>query len=93
MFVADALSRKERLKLMMESEDLIKEFERFELDVCTPEVVKEKLYMITFQPELFEKIRKYQEEAINGDKDKMTNVERLSQKDDKGILRNFKELQ
>ena len=87
--VADALSRKERLKLMIESEDLIKEFERFELDVCTPEVVKEKLYLITFQPELFEKIRKYQEEAVNGDKDKMTNEERLSQKDDKGILRNF----
>ena len=51
--------------------------------------VKEKLYLITFQPELFEKIRKYQEEAINGDKDKMTNEERLIQKDDKGILRNF----
>ena len=87
--VADALSRKERLKQMIESEDLIKEFERLELDVCTPELVKEKLYMMTFQPELLKKIRKYQEEAINGDKDKMTNEERLSQKDDKGIVRNF----
>ena len=40
--VADALSRKERLKQMIESENLIKEFERFELDVCTHELVKEK---------------------------------------------------
>ena len=35
--VADALSRKERLKQMIVSEELIKEFEKLELDVYTPE--------------------------------------------------------
>ena len=40
------------------SEDLIKEFEKLELNVCTPELVKEKVYMMTFQPELLEKIKK-----------------------------------
>ena len=87
--VADALSRKERLKQMIESEDLIKEFERLELYVCTPEMVKEKLYVMTFQPELLEKIRKYQEETMKENTDKLTNEERWSQKDDKGVVRNL----
>ena len=35
--VADALSRKEKLKQMIESKELIKEFEKLELEVCTTE--------------------------------------------------------
>ena len=38
--VADALSRKERLKQMIVSEELIQEFEKLELDMYTPESVK-----------------------------------------------------
>ena len=87
--VADALSRKERLRQMIVSEDLIKEFEKLELDVCTPELVKEKVYMMTFQPELLEKIRRHQEEIMDGDKNKLTNEERCGQKDDKGVIRNL----
>ena len=64
--VENALSRKERLRQMTESEDLIKEFEKIELDVCTPELVKEKVYMMKFQPKLFERIKRYQEEIMNG---------------------------
>ena len=74
---------------MIESEDLVKEFEKLELDVCTPELVKEKVYMMTFQPELLEKIKRHQEETMNGDKDKLTSEERWSQKDDKGVVRNL----
>ena len=87
--VADALSRKERLRQMIESEDLIKEFEKLELEVCTPGLVKEEVYMMTFQSELLEKIRRHQEETMNGDKDKLTSEERWSQKDDKGVIRNL----
>ena len=87
--VADALSRKERLKQIIVSEELIKEFEKLELDVCTPELVKEKVYMMTFQSELFEKIKRYQEETMNGDKDKLTSEEKCGQKDDKGVIRNL----
>ena len=74
---------------MTESEDLKKEFEKLELDVCTPDLVKEKEYMMMFQPELFERIKRYQEEIMNEDKDKLICEERWSQKDDKGIVRNL----
>ena len=87
--VADALSRKERLKQIIVSEELIKELKKLELDVCTPELVKEKVYMMTFQPELFEKIKRYHEETMNGDKDKLTSEENWGRKDDKGVIRNL----
>ena len=48
--------------------------------MCTPELVKEKVYMMTFQPELIEKIKRYQEEIMKGNTDKLTNEERWSQK-------------
>ena len=75
---------------MIVSDELIQEFEKLELDVCTPELVKEKVYVMTFQPQLLEKIRRYQEETMNGDKDKLTSEERCGQKDDKGVIRNLK---
>ena len=40
--VADALIRKEKLKQMIVSEELIQEFEKLELEMYTPELVKEK---------------------------------------------------
>ena len=76
------------VKANHESEDLIKESERLELDVCTRELVKEKLYVMMFQ-ELLERMRKYQEETMKGNTDKLTNEERWSQKDDKGVVRNL----
>ena len=90
--VADALSRKERLKQMIVSEELIQEFEKLELDMYTPELVKEKAYVMTFQPELLEKVKRYQEETMNCSKDKLTSEEKCGQKDDKGVIRNLKRI-
>ena len=87
--MVDALSRKERLRQMIESEDLIKEFEKLELEVCTSGLVKEEVYMMIFHPELLEKIRRHQEETMNGDTDKLTSEERCGQKDAKGVIRNL----
>ena len=42
---------------------------------------------MTFQPELLERIQKYQEEAMSGDVNQLTGEEICSQPDDKGILR------
>ena len=88
--VADALSKKERLKQMIVSEELIQEFEKLELEMCTLDPVSEKVYVMTFQPELLEMIRRCQEETMNYSKDKLTGEERCGQKDDKGIIRNLK---
>ena len=77
---------------MIVSEELIKEFEKLELDVCTPELMKEKAYVMTFQPELLEKVKRYQEETMNGNKDKLTSEEKCGQKDDKGVIRNLKRI-
>ena len=46
--VADALSRKERLKQMIESKKLIKEFEKLELEICISEATSDKVYTMTF---------------------------------------------
>ena len=85
--VADALSRKERLKQMIESKELIKEFEKLELDVSMSKATSDKLYTITFQPELLDKIRRCQEQMMEQEQKSLTGEESGSQKDDKGILR------
>ena len=46
--VADALSRKERLKHIIESNELIKEFEELELTVNMSKATSDKLYTMTF---------------------------------------------
>ena len=83
----DALSRKERLNLLTSSEDLIKEFEQLEIEVRIPESTKEMIYVMIFQPELLEKIKRCQEEVMSQDRCDLTGEEKCSQKDDKGILR------
>ena len=83
--IADALSRIERLKQMIESKELIKEFEKLELEVNMSEATSGKLYTMTFQLELLDKIRRCQEEMIEQDKKSLTGEESRSQKDDKGI--------
>ena len=85
--VADALSRKERLNLLTETKELIQEFEKLEIEVHLPNESIERIYAMTFQPELLERIRKYQDEAMSGDVNQLTGEKICSQPDDKGILR------
>ena len=87
--VANALSRKERLKQMIVLEELIKEFEKLELEIYTPEALSEKVYVMTFQPDLLDKIRRCQEEIMNHNKDKLTAKEICGQKDDQGVIQNL----
>ncbi|KAL8134978.1 hypothetical protein AgCh_009846 [Apium graveolens] len=85
--VADALSRKERLDMLSIPEELYKEFQKLDLEVriCKPD--EAKMYNITFQPELLEKIRKYKEEIMDQDINRLAGGELCTQKDDQGILR------
>ena len=55
--VAYALSRRERLNMVISSEELIKEFEKLEIEVFYTDLVDARIYSMTFQPELLEKIR------------------------------------
>ena len=63
--VADALSRKERLNMITSSEELIREFEKLEIEVNIPSMSTEVLCAMSFQPELLEKIRRCQEEVMS----------------------------
>ncbi|KAL8088472.1 hypothetical protein AgCh_038299 [Apium graveolens] len=85
--VVDALSRKERLNEIKVSEELARELEKLEIEVRVPEGNKEQLYEITFQPELMERIRNYQEEVMNQGLDNLTGEKDCTQKDNKGIFR------
>lgn len=67
--VADALSRKERLHLVVSSKELIKEIERFDLEIKIPVQANERVYEISLQPELIEKIRRCQEKMMKEVKD------------------------
>ncbi|KAL8108205.1 hypothetical protein AgCh_024593 [Apium graveolens] len=87
--LADALSRKERLNMITSSEELIKEFEKLEIEVSTPSMTIEVLCAMSFQPELLEKIRRCQEEVMSHERDSLTGEEIGSQKDDKGISKIF----
>ncbi|KAL8121526.1 hypothetical protein AgCh_018308 [Apium graveolens] len=85
--VAEALSRKERLNVLSVPEEIYKEFQKLELEirVCKPEEVK--VYSMTFQPELLEKIKKCQEDVMDQDINRLVGEELCTQKDDQGILR------
>ncbi|KAL8133546.1 hypothetical protein AgCh_008856 [Apium graveolens] len=50
--VAHALSRKERLKMIMTSEELIRDFEKMEIEVKVTGAGTERLFEISMQPEL-----------------------------------------
>ncbi|KAL8089340.1 hypothetical protein AgCh_038959 [Apium graveolens] len=83
--VADALSRKERLNRLTSCEDVIKEFDKLEIEIRIPNESAEAIYTMTFQPELLEKIRCCQNEVMSQDDD-LTGEEITTQKDNEGIL-------
>ena len=56
--VADALSRKEKLKMINLSEELIEEFEHLELEVRILGEGNEGLFEIRVKPELIQKIKR-----------------------------------
>ena len=85
--VGDELSRKERLNLLTETEELLKEFEKLEIEVLSSDNIDDRIYAINFQPELLGKIRKYQEEVMNDDVNKLTGEEICTQLDGQGILK------
>ena len=85
--VADALSRKERMNLITSSEELIREFEKLEIEIQLAEATTEVMYAMTFQPELLEKIRRCQEKMMSRNKVDLTGEEVSSQMDNQGILR------
>ncbi|KAL8134563.1 hypothetical protein AgCh_009545 [Apium graveolens] len=85
--VADALSSKERLKMIISSEELIRDFKKMEIEVKVTRAGTEKLFEIAMQPELWEKIRLCQEKVINEGRESMTGEENHAERDDKGIMR------
>ena len=60
--VADALSRKEKLKMIISSSELIEEFERLELGVRISGEGNEGLFEIRVEPELIQKIKRCQQQ-------------------------------
>ena len=56
--VADALSRKDKLKMLISAEELIQEFERLELEVNISGQGGEGLFEIRIKPEVIRKIKR-----------------------------------
>ena len=65
---------------MIESKELIKEFEKMDLEVCTIESTNDRVYMITFQKELLENIKRCQEEIVKQDMESLTEEETVQSK-------------
>ena len=63
--VADALSIKERLKMKMSLGELIRDFEKIEIEVKVTGAGTEKLFEIAIQSELSEKNILCQEKVMN----------------------------
>ena len=63
--VANALSRKERLKMIMSLGKLISDFEKMEIDMKVIGAGIEKLFEIVIQPEFLKKIILCQEKVMN----------------------------
>ena len=85
--VADALSKKERPKMIMSLGELIKDFEKMETEVKLTGAKTKKLFEIVMQPKLLEKIILCQEEVIKEGREPMNREEINTEKDDKGIMR------
>ncbi|KAL8128018.1 hypothetical protein AgCh_014811 [Apium graveolens] len=85
--VVEVLSRKEKLNVLSVPEEIYKEFRKLELEirVCKPD--EAKIYSMTFQPQLLEKIKKCQEDIMDQDINHLVGEELCTQKDDQGILR------
>ena len=63
--VDDALSKKERLKMIMSLREFIRGFEKMEIEVKVTGAGTEKLFEITIQPELSKRIIWCQEKVMN----------------------------
>ena len=85
--VADALSRKERLKMIMPSGELIRDFEKIEIEVNIIGAGTKKLFEIAMRSGLLENIILCQEKVINEGREPMNREEINTEKDDKGIMR------
>ena len=73
--VADALSKKERLKMIMSLREFIRDFEKMEIEVKVTGAGTEKLFEIAIQPELLEKIILFQEKVMNRGREPMIGEE------------------
>lgn len=85
--VADALSRKERLNMLTMTQEFSQEFEKMGIEIRAPSAPTEMICTMTFQPELINKIKRYQEEVMNEKMNELTGEEICTQKDNQGILR------
>ena len=84
--IADVLSRKERLNRLTSCEELVKEFDKLEIEIRIPHESAGTIYAMTFQPGFLEKIRRCQDEVMSQDDD-LTGKEITTQKDNEGNLR------
>ncbi|KAL8127231.1 hypothetical protein AgCh_014225 [Apium graveolens] len=69
--VADALSSKERLKMLTTPEELVRELEEMEIEVVTGKGT-DGLFKIKLEPELLEKMGHCQEEKTNEERESLT---------------------
>ena len=85
--VADALSRKDKLKMLISAEELIQEFERLELEVKISGQGGEKLLEIQIEPKIIQKINRCQQKIWEEEMSNITGEERKCVKDKNGLLR------
>ena len=85
--VANAFSRKEKLKMILSLRELIRDFEKMEIEVNATGAGTEKLFEIAMRSELLENIILCQEKVMNEGRESMTGEEIHTEKDDKGIVR------
>ncbi|KAL8124002.1 hypothetical protein AgCh_011851 [Apium graveolens] len=85
--VADALRRKERLKVIITSEEIVKEFKNIEIEVRITGKGSEGLFEIRLLPELVEKIRVCQEKKMSKERESLTGEEVRCERDAQGVMR------
>ena len=73
--VVDALSRKEKLKMITMSKELSDEVEKLQLELCDHGGAEEICYAITFQPTLLERIKKCQDQVMTQENNQLTGEE------------------
>lgn len=61
---ADALRRKDKLSMLTASKELVREFEKMEIEIQTPESANQQINTIVFQQEILEKIKRCQEQIM-----------------------------
>ena len=61
--VADALSRKDKLKMFISTEELVREFERLEIEVKLSEAGNEVLMEMQVEPEIIRKVKRGQQKV------------------------------